>query len=354
MKNSEKKFDIFDIKLYIMKIFSVFIYIKRCLKHFGIIALLISIPAMAFVFRGFTEKSTGAAVGLCGGETRLIQNLLEREGYIHFVKYTDEEKMKNDVETQKLECGFVFPAEEGKLTEIKTVCGVGYTSVLADVTQEAVFSELLKIYGRDIAFEFTQKNELGISDERFTATYNNYLGSIKNAVAFEETDIDPYKGISDDSILHSLTAMIIICAGLAGTSLLARDRKKGIYYDASGNIAAALLLFDVAVYLSFVILGKDIDIVRLLLLNIAVWGLCSLAGRFIRDERVPWMLMPVCIGFSAVFDIFKITELMPAIKPAEFLLISHYYVYSGIMPLAVVSVLLAAVGFFVNKTGWKM
>ncbi|MBQ6555775.1 MAG: hypothetical protein IJL89_11125, partial [Firmicutes bacterium] len=333
---------IFGIKNFDLKIFSLFIYIKRCLKHFGIAALLISIPAMAFVFRGFTEKSTGAAVGLCGGETQLIQNLLKKDGYIHFIEYTDSAEMQNDVETQKLECGFIFPDEAGKLTEIKTICGVGYTSVLADVTQEAVFSELLKIYGRDIAFEFTQKNELGINSEKFTETYNNYLADIKNAISFEETDIDPDKTAEDDSLLHCLTAVVVVCAGLAGVSLLARDRKKGIYYDASGNIAAALLLFDIAVYISFVILGKDLDIIRLLLLNAGVWGLCSLVSRFIRDERVAWMLMPVCIGFAAVFDMFKVSGFVPALKPVEFLLISHYYVYAGIVPLAVVSIALAA------------
>ena len=331
------------------KIFSVFIYIKRCFRHFGIVLLLVCLPLAAFVFRGFTEKHTGAAVGLCGGEKRLMQNLTQREGYIHFIEYDDSEKMKNDVETQKLECGFVFPDEEGKLTEIKTLCGVGYTSVLADVTQEAVFSELLKIYGRNISFEFTKKNDIGLDEEKFNNTYDSYLGSIKTAVVFEETDIKTAHTAQDDRLLNCIAAIAVICSGLAGTSLFVRDRKKGIYYDVSGNIAAVLILFDISLIIAFAILGKNIDIIRLILLDIAVWGLCAVIGNFIHDERVPWMLMPICIGFAAVFDIFEVSALVPALKAVDLFLLSHYYVYSGTITLAAVAAVLAAVGAVLNN-----
>lgn len=330
---------------------AVVIGMKRVLKHPGILAMLAVIPLTAYIYTNIAQKNEGASVGIYdSGNAGGILNGIKEDSDIKFVLYTDKEQMRADVETQKLECGFILPDDMEKLTDgtAEIVYGEGRTSVMSGVTKEAIFSAVLKYYGGSTALNFAKRSGMDIDEARFAENYSHYLSSIKSAVEFEETAISANDASPKDNTVSCIIAAITFCAGLTGAVLVISDRKKGIVFLSGTTVASVMVFFVLAEVLAFFIIGFRPDILRLCFLNMGVWGICCVISRLLRDVRIPRLLMPLCMALILVFDYIGAAEIVPSLRPVEKILLSHYYIYSDIVWLAAAAIVFGTLGAAAN------
>ncbi len=330
----------------------LFICMKRALKHPSIALLLIAIPLTAFIYTSISADNKGAFVGIYdkGNADDIIEDIKKADNRLTFTVYDSEEKMKGDVETQKLECAFIFPENIEEMSVEKIILGEGQTSVLSELTMETVFSAILKNEGGKIAYKFAEENNIDLNKEKYFENYNNYLNNIKSAVKFEEFSSAPNENIAHSNILDCIIAIITVCGGLSGAIFVISDRKKGIVFTSGFNIAAVMILFLTAEIISFIILRQVPDILRLCLLNLGIWGICRIICMFSNDERLIRLAMPVLTAASVIFDIVDISAFVPSLGAVNYILITHYYVYEEITFFAAVSIILFCMGIFSGKT----
>ncbi|MBQ9518264.1 MAG: hypothetical protein IJR59_00015 [Firmicutes bacterium] len=312
------------------------IYIKRLLKNSGIVLLLFCLPVLALIFGTYAKKAEGAQVGVYAKvpAQEVIDELLKSSDAITFNVYTDEEKMKNDVETQMLECAFVLPENVDDIENMQVICGEGYSSVLCEVAKEAVFAAVLKVYGDKAALGFAQKSNISITDENFKAAYFKYVETTPVSVAFEEAP-----SISEDEVPKrrniplSAAAIMLICAGLTGSAFYIRDKKRGVNFGAGRNIAAAILLFLVSAIAALHIWDAETDLLRLVVFCAGIWGGSRLFAAFVNNESVPWLVMPLVTLCVFLFDIVRISQIIPALGAVDNILLSHCLVYGDTVKL---------------------
>lgn len=330
-----------------MKITNIFIYIKRMLKHMGIIFLLLCLPCLAFIFSSFTKTAEGARVGIYAeaNADEVINDLLKNNDAIKFVVYTDKEQMKRDVETQLLECGFVLPQNVDDIENMNIICGDGYASVLSEVSKEAVFASVLKIYGDKAAFSFAKKSNINISNSNFKAAYLKYVESTPSSVAFEEAPAKAQGSPSQKNIPLCIAAIMLICAGLIGAAFYISDKKRGIYFGADMCIAASLILFLVSVTAALLIMGEKPDIIRLVIFCAGIFGGSRIFARLVKGEKTAWLFMPVVMMAVFLFDIVGISNIFPAFKAVDNILLSHYFIYADIIKLTGFSGILCVIAY---------
>lgn len=72
-----------------------------------------------------------------------------KESEFEFVEYLTEEKLLEDVLSQRLDCGFVF----GKNNKEKIICLTTPLSTKDDIAKETIYSVLFREYGNDVIVE---------------------------------------------------------------------------------------------------------------------------------------------------------------------------------------------------------
>ena len=328
-----------------------FIYIKRMLKHPYIILLLLCLPVLAFIFRGFAAKTEGAKVGIYSKAqaAELIEYLQNNNDVFTFVTYSSEDEMKRDVETQILECGFILPENIADVENISIVCGKGYASVLSEVTKEAVFAAILKVYGDKAALRFAQKSNIDINDENFEKAYQKYAEETAASITFEEIGQGETSAAKKRDIPLCAAAAVLICASLIGAGFYANDKKHGIRFGLEKSVGASVAVFALSAMAAFVLLGKNVDVPRFLIFCFGVFGCGLILSLFIKNEKTAWLFMPVVLVLVFMFDIVGISAVVPALGIVDKLLLSHYLLYENTVRLAVFSAILCGLGVGVNK-----
>ena len=327
------------------------IYTRRMLRHPSVVLMLLCLPLLAFIFRGFAEKSEGAVIGIYTQtpSPEITRYLLQNEDAFKFKLYSSADDMRRDVETQLLECGFILPPNISDVEGISIVCGEGYASVLSDVTKEAVFAAVLKVCGDKAAYSFAKKSNIDINNEDFKKSYQKYVETTPVCVSFEEVPTTEVSSAKKRSLPQSMAAAVLACAVLIGSTFYIGDRKKGVYFGAGRCVAAALLLFALSALAALAICGARINIIRFCLLLAALWGVGCIAAKIIKNDKVPWLLMPVVILFVILFDIICIADIVPALGIVPSFLPTHYYIFGTAGAQALYSVVLLCCGIAADK-----
>lgn len=337
---------------------TLFIYIKRCLKHFTVCAMLLLIPLTALALYDVVvrDDAVNAIVGIYAPpqNTAFIDSICEnKSGYIVFKQYTDVDKMKRDVSSQRLECGFVLP-NFSEMTEIEKgsiICGNGKSSVLSPISCEAVFGALLKVYGGNgIAMDFLESTA---DKEKFNNTYNMYLNEIDSPVIFEEVEVNKtvVAKFTDKAVLVDCwNGFLLLLAGIFGTNFWLQDKKRGINLsNGSDNITAMLLLFSVSIIIEMLIFKLPLNYLRIFLLDMGIWGGCCILSKIIKDSRWLWIFVPFVFMLVLAFDVVNISSHINRLKFFNYLLITHYYVFGTLPQLLTFSVLLCLCGIILKK-----
>ena len=330
-----------------MKVFNIFIYIKRMLGNIGIIFLLFCLPLLAFIFSDFTKNAEGSWVGIYAeaNADEVLKDLIKNTDAINFKIYTDKEKMKTDVETQALECAFVLPENVYDIENMSVICGEGYASVLSEVAKEAVFASVLKVYGDRASLSFAKKSDINITDDNFKAAYLKYVESTPSSVTFEEAPANNADNTAKKrNIPLSIVSIMLICAGLIGAAFYIADKNRGIYFGDGMCIAASLLLFVISSLSAFAVLNQKIDILRLFVFCAGIWGGSRIFSVFVKNKNTAWLVMPVITVFVFLFDIVCISDIIPALKVVDNIMLSHYFVYENLIKLTGFSGILCVLG----------
>ncbi len=145
---------------------------KAALKRRTTWAVILTAVFLFFVYRGVTlPDPDNTVVGILGngtGEASLILTRLSgKDGIFRFEEYDDEEELRDDILSGKLECGFIFDpnfdilVESGKMKKGIRYIRSPYTTKGA-VAKEVLYGELLWDVSAGILSED--------ADEIFTAT----------------------------------------------------------------------------------------------------------------------------------------------------------------------------------------
>ena len=330
---------------------NILIYTKRILGHPGIVLLLFCMPLLALVFNTYINKAEGAFVGIYaeGNADEVIADLVKNTDAITFRVYTDKEQMKLDVETQLLECAFILPENVADIENMQIINGEGYAAVLTEVSKEAVFASVLKIYGDKAALSFAKKSNIGIVDDNFESSYLKYVESTPSSVTFEEAPARPETSTPKRNIPLCVCAMLLICAGLIGTTFAIKDKKIGINFGAGSCIAVSVVLFLISALVSLYILDKKPDHIRFLIFCAGIWGGSMIFAGFVKNEKIAWIIMPLVIMTVFLFDIVRISNISPAFLPIEKMILYPYFIYEKTLNLTGFSGVLCILGTLKQK-----
>ncbi len=325
----------------------IFIYSKRMLRHFGIVLLLLCLPVLAIMFRNFANKAEGAYVGIYAESNadEITSELLKNKDAINFKIYSSKDQMINDVETQILECGFILPENVSDIENMQMICGEGYASVLSEVSKEAVFAAVLKVYGDKAALSFAKKSNIDINDENFKTAYLKYAESTPASVTFDEAPANIGETAAKKNIPLCIAAAMLICAGLIGAAFYMGDKKQGIRFGAGKCIAVALLLFSASAAAALMILGQKPDFLRLAVFCAGIWGGSCIFAAFVNNEMIARLIMPVVLMAVFLFDIVGVSDILPQLKIVDNMLLSHYFIYENIVRLTGISGILCVIGW---------
>lgn len=344
---------------------AMLIYMKRFLKKPSFAAALVLMPVTAIVFMlCFKASPTGIRVGLAGsGENTMeVQNiLLSKKLNTTFIKYEDTEKMKTDILTGDLECGYIFDRDfEAAFDDggfRRTIgCVKSSSTVLDRVINEAVTEAAAEVYCRKAAVQ--KVNDLGLNYDAeklydsiikggdvFRPEYVTVNGESRNLAVSPN-----HKG--RDKIFRCVLAVYIMLGTLLGAVIIAGDRKRGIYrWNCTGVLSAAVIMSAAAEITFGAISGFQLqNLLYALLYCLAVWGFASVAMSFGSQGLILGMLPVLVIGSFALAPVFfDLGSLMPAVRGIGFVFPPRWYflIYekNGILMLAGIAVLVNLLSF---------
>lgn len=226
------------------------LFIKRLIKNPAFISILIIMPLLVTMFnkvKSKEEKSILVGVYYERDELSKIicENLKDKKGYIKFLVYDNKDEMTNEVQAKKLECAYIFPSDfkdrldNYKIKKIITCIEVPST-ILSNLSDEIVFSEIIREYGKNIAINFAKEKNILVGNGE-----NNINNISKNYERFntpESTFSINYKYINEDHInsikpsdktttyvIHGIVSVLILISGLLGAVKWFDDEKRGLY-----------------------------------------------------------------------------------------------------------------------------
>lgn len=250
---------------------------KRQLKKISFLAILLLIPILlAAVSAAEKKEEDGIRIALYaegGLGSEAAERLEERRGAFSFYVAEDEEQVKNDVETGKAECGYVFPAdlrERLETDDFRRSIDVysSPSSVLGPLTEEVVFSALMEVFSPEVLVSYGGGQ--GWDMEKLERLYEKYLTNGSTfSFAFESVS----GGKAEENTFsiafpaRGIGAVLLFVTGIFAAAGLAEDERKGLFlcvpqekrwqYTFLG-ILAPVALESAAVLLSLYLTGSAI------------------------------------------------------------------------------------------------
>ena len=148
-----------------------FLSCRRYLKRLSFLAVLLALPAAAFLLN-LADKSgdNRIRIAVCtepaeSAQTalsfRLLAALTDAEGMFSFYACEDAKQVKEDVASRRAECGYVIAADLGERMEKKDYKRAirvfsAPTTVTAELSQEVVFAELISLYDPELFSQYVE------------------------------------------------------------------------------------------------------------------------------------------------------------------------------------------------------
>jgi hypothetical protein len=231
----------------------MWLFIKRLIKNPAFICLILILPVLVTMFSKVdTKEEKKIYVGVYHEEEALSKlvcdTLKNKEGYIKFLVYESKAEMIEAVETKKLECAYIFPADfkerldNNKIKRVIT-CIESPSTILSSLSDEVVFAGIIREYGKNIAVDFAKENNIAkvngesSSDniarnyERFNTPGKTFYIDYKY-VDSEEADKANLVEVKDKTttyVIHGMVSVLILISGLFGAVKWFEDEKRGLY-----------------------------------------------------------------------------------------------------------------------------
>lgn len=364
------------------------LFLKKlvCKKIF--VALLLFLPITACAGRIFYSNiSTIIKVGIVWNEKDKLadtagNDLLNYQENIQFLRYENKEQLKNAVYAKEIQWGYVFTENfDEKLFngDIKNSieCFKTPSSFFSKITDEIVFSAVMKEYAKEVLIEYTEKSNLFSADVTKKAKnvlsqkYDAYLNG-KDTFSFSYHSLNTGTNEKTENFtaapIRGICAVLLLFAGLYGGILSIEYEKKGIYKRLSPldkQKAVIICIFSavstvfLSSILSFFIAGSFrgvfYEVLLLFSYVFSIIGFSFFLAAIFKAESVLSGVIPifmiVCILFCPVF--FDITLFAPKLGFIRYLLLPFYYLKGNVLSLLLLGMLFYFCGYYLLGRRWK-
>lgn len=224
---------------------------KHLLKQPVMYILLFCIPLISFFVTLLPEKANSSSV--CAGiyfeayddfSCKLKDELINPDNSVKFVLYSDEEQLKNDVATSKIECGYVFDKDfTYKIKHAKYNELIKYyaceNALLGNAINEVVFGTLIQLCGYSIISDYIEEDDFEADyDEVKEYLFSRYDYYCDSSETFH-IDIETIDGLSLNNgglatlavsfPLRGMFSILIFLSSLIGSALWLKDRENGLF-----------------------------------------------------------------------------------------------------------------------------
>lgn len=364
------------------------LFLKKLVYKKIFVALLLFLPITAFAGRIFySNSSTIIKVGIVWNEQDKLadmagKNLLNYQENIQFLKYENKEQLKDAVYTKEIQWGYVFTEnfDEKIFTgnaKNSIECFKTPSSFFSKITDEIIFSAVMKEYAKEALIEYTEKSNLFSFDitkkekNILSEKYNTYLNG-KETFSFSYHSLNTGANEKTENFIASpirgICAVLLLFAGLYGGILSIEYEKKGIYKRLSPLdkqkavvicIFSAVSMVFLSSVLSFFIAGSFRGIfyeIRLLLFYVfSIIGFSFFLTSVFKKESILSGMIPVlmiaCILFCPVF--FDISLFAPNFRFIGYLLLPFYYLKGNALALLFFGVFFYFFGYCLWRKKWK-
>jgi len=371
------------------------LFIKRLIKNPAFIFILIIMPLLVTMFNNVNSKEENSIfVGVYYEKDELsksvCENLKAKEGYIKFLVYDNKEEMTNEVQAKKLECAYIFPSDfkdrldNYKIKKIIT-CIEAPSTILSSLSDEIVFSEIIREYGKNIAVNFAKEKNIFIGDGE-----NNIKNISENYERFntpESTFSINYRYINTDEInsskitdknttyiIHGIIAILILISGLLGAVKWFGDEKRGLYSSFNSkakiivgfiSILAPTILMAlsgiITIYLSNTYSDMFREVISMILYVLLVVGFSYLLKLLVKSGTDICAILPVIIIGTLIFcPVFiDLSNFIPFISWINKLFPEFYYLQgiskgiNGFIVMAIVSAILIFCDIIISLIRYK-
>lgn len=364
------------------------LFLKKLVYKKIFVALLLFLPITAFAGRIFySNSSTIIKVGIVWNEQDKLadiagKNLLNYQENIQFLKYDNKEQLESAVYAKEIQWGYVFTENFDKKlfngdTKNSIKCFKTPSSFFSKITDEIVFSAVMKEYAKEVLIEYTEKSNLFSPDitkkakSILSQKYDAYLNG-KETFSFSYHSLNTGANEKTENFIASpirgICSVLLLFAGLYGGILSIEYEKKGIYKRLSPldkQMAIAICIFSavstvfLSSVLSFFIAGSFrgvfYEIVLLFFYIFSIIGFSFFLTAIFKKESVLSGMIPifmiVCILFCPVF--FDITLFAPKLSFIRYLLLPFYYLKGNVISLFLLGILFYFLGYCFLERKWK-
>lgn len=342
------------------------LYIKRFIYKISFLILLFIIPLVAFILNYFSlSDNDGIDIGLLWNINDTISNkacieLIEQKGYIKFIKFENEEKLINDVKGQKIECGYSFDNNFTiKLNEKKfnnsIKCYDSPSAFISKITDEIVFSYIIKNYGENITSNFEEINDIFDKNksilenkENVYSKYNKYFNN-GSTFSFEYKRIDSTIDLNTEEkenilfVFRGIMSVFILISGLLGCIMWLDDKNNSVFtaFDfkmkfiiSIVSILSPVLLSSISallsIYFSKISIGFMKELYFMLLYAVSITGFSIIIKNIFKSSNSVCAFFPIlvigCLVFCPIF--INISLYFPVFMKISRLFLPYYYLNS--------------------------
>lgn len=336
---------------------------KRQLKNPLFVCLLLLVPLCAFLMTNLLPASRPVEylVGIYQeGDDPLSQTLTlaltqQKDGFT-FVEYEDTDKMKQDVMNSTLVCGYMLPPNlskkatlNGNKTPIQVLMQASAT--IQPAINEIVYSELLKLQGPTILWNYVQSTELFSENEpaiqkELEDKYRAYTVS-SSTFHIDYITADSQSALHTDPSMTSIAfpirgvlSILILLSGIFGSVLWRKDQEKGVFQVFSAKkrrltrvlyIGIPTFLFGISAFVTL-LFCKDFtnwpkEILAMITYLILVCIYSCLLMYMVKKSSHMTAFIPIlmlgCLIFCPIF--INAGLFIPAVKIVEKLFVPYYY-----------------------------
>lgn len=371
------------------------LFIKRLIKNPAFICILIMMPLLVTMFNRVNSKEERSIlVGVYYEKDELskivCENLKDKEGYIKFLIYNNKDEMTNEVQAKKLECAYIFPSDfKDRLDNYKIkkviTCIETPSTIISSLSDEVVFSEIIREYGKNIAVDFAKEKNIVVDNGG-----NNIKNISKNYERFntpESTFSIDYKYINTDKIdsaktsdktttyvIHGIVSVLILISSLLGAVKWFGDEIRGLYSSFNStekiiigfiSILAPTMLMAlsgiITIYLSNAYNYISREIISMILYVLLAVGFSYLIKLLVRSGTDICAMLPVItIGTLIFCPVFIDASIfIPFVSWVNKLLPAFYYLevisggIDGFVVMAIVSVVLIFIDIIISLIKYK-
>jgi ABC-2 type transport system permease protein len=345
---------------------SFYLFSKKYAKSIPLLIVLVIFVGSLFLLNGSQKSEKTVTAGIYANKDSYVTDSLVDKmnsdfSSVKFVKYDSTKKMKDDIRSSKIQCGFAFTdnmLEKLHEANLKDTIDIYTTknNILVYLVKEYLFSEVYSEYAineltnmlaKDEAFEIKTTKDKEELRELVKTKFYEYMNSSETfTVVFENEDkstvdagfiLSSYLLIS----IRGMVSLIIMILAFIGTFYLFRDTKSGVFYHTYGInrcICKFNEIFSMTLYASvFCIIGLVItgnatnifkEIFAIVLYSLGVSLYCYILYELIRNQTLFVALTPFfiicCIIFCPIF--FNMAEIMPIANKIAWAFPPNYYI----------------------------